>query len=320
VNHPYFAPHPATDFAICSAASDAIAMSERKTVSKTLTTRSVKKSVVISVPKAARAGRDGNDPSKENQDAGSRSDEGTRRTNGAAFVRHAILHGLDNGRVRVGRSHGKADAKRASYPELPARTEAQDRQSRGNRLPPSARGSVGVLTEPDLNSVHRVGNDMLEAKKALVEVDRLAVDPDLRRAYAEEKVEASPGARERVEREAAKGVDFADGEVLFRDLQALDISAREMARLRPPPPASRTEATGLRRQRVRAPTIEDFHEPFRGEERLAGPADHDPDEVFRELEEARRERRGGRRNNGNDSAAVERDHEYFAKLKEWGLL
>ncbi len=198
------------------------------------------------------------------------------------------------------------------FAPLPSRTSSDDRASR-LAAPPAVSGPASEL---DLHSVHRVGADILDARAAISRSQAAAADPGERERYARRRLEeAEPEERAAVEREAARGVDFDPEEVLFKDLQALDVSesefregggssgAREGIRRRPPIPM---------------PRMEDFHTPYAGEDRPVEDGEQDMEEILKMLDKTRKERRMRKKKEG-DGKSAEDSRKYVKKLDEWGL-
>ncbi len=169
----------------------------------------------------------------------------------------------------------------------------------------------GTFSDPNLNSVHRVGLDIVTAKKALDDVDRAKHDPEKRLDFARKKLEECHDERERVEKDVAQAVDFEDDEVIFKDLQALDLSEAKEDEL----PKRKAIRKRQPVSKPKTPTIDDFHTPFAGDDRPSEPSDHDSEMIFRMLERTQQDRRRERRER------QDRSHEdYFRRLDEWGRL
>ncbi len=256
-------------------------------------------------------------PCREDKVEKKEGEEPEKRTDKVTFVRNASAP-LDGG-VEVTALHDQVPTeKKKSWTRLPSRTASDDAASRAAEAAPSA--TTGPASELELNSVHRVGDEMLRARAALTRAEGAEDDALELNGFAQRRLDSSPEERRRLEREAARGVDFEPEEVLFRDLQGLDVSESEFRELegrrqkgRPP---------GFPRQVVPMPRMEDFHRPYAGEDVAVEDDEHDEEKLFRLLDRARKERRmrwrQGRRD-ASDSSRTSSSREFIKKLDDWGL-
>ncbi len=137
-----------------------------------------------------------------------------------------------------------------------------------DRLCLSRPSSSAFLSEPDLNTVHRLGSRMLDVKNSLSRIETLGL-PETR-CLSEDRLKRDPEVRKEIEQEAATGVNFLPDEVIFRDLQTLDISETEAAvAVAAPsrePRKARKNETPPPSSRDPEPRIELFHSPYQGED------------------------------------------------------
>ncbi len=222
------------------------------------------------------------------------------------FVRHPSAPLGVPAQVRALHQQQQQDGSPSSC-SLPARDASADARAVARRLPPSC----GPVSDLELHSVHRVGLEMLEARSALDENEGAEEDPERLEGFARSRMEASPDQAERVEREAARGVDFGHDEVLFRDLQALDVSESEFREFR----GRKKQASSSQKKRIPAPSMEDFHSPYPGEDMAVEAGEHDQEEVFRQLDEARKRRRNRRKERPQSDTSSD----YISTLDRLGL-